>query len=99
MKRIVKVALLSMVVLTLIYVSAVVYLYAGLHADSGYYSYRYVLYTANEYEGDMPPTEWYTMEQLGICAVTEYANGSWLHIGVDLENEPFPLQEETPICR
>jgi hypothetical protein len=90
-------AVLFMMVLTLAYVSAVIYVYADSYADSGYYSYRYVLYGADKYEGDIPPTEWYTMEQLGICDVTEYGNGSWLHIAVDLEKEPFPLQEETPI--
>lgn len=94
MKKIVKVALLSMAVLTVTYVSAVVY--ANTNANA--YSHRYVLYGAFEYESETPPTDWYTPEQLGIYDVIELGeNGSWLHIAVDREKEPFPLQSENPI--
>ena len=96
MKKIVKVALLLMAVLTVAYVSAVVY----ANADVGFnhYSHRYVLYAAFEFEADTPPSEWYTPEQLGIYDVIEYGeNGSyWLHIAVDKEKEPFPLQSANP---
>jgi hypothetical protein len=77
-----------------IYVSAVVY----ADVNSPPYPHRHVLYAAFEYEGDTPPTEWYTPEQLGICDAIEYEeNGSWLHIAVDREKEPFPLQEKQPV--
>lgn len=83
-----------MVILTVIYVSAVVY--ANTNANA--YPHRYVLYGAFEYESETPPTDWYTPEQLGIYAVTELGeNGSSLHIAVDREKEPFPLQSENPI--
>ncbi|MDH5450831.1 MAG: hypothetical protein OEX77_08040 [Candidatus Bathyarchaeota archaeon] len=96
MKKIVQMALLSMAVLTVTYVSAVVY--ANADVGSNYYPHRYVLYAAFKYEADTPPTEWYAPEQLGIYDVIEYGqNGSsWLHIAVDKEREPFPLQSENP---
>jgi len=94
MKRVVKAALILMAILTVIYVSAVVYANVNSHP----YPHRYVLYAAFEYEGDTPPTEWYTPEQLGIYDAIEYEeNGSWLHIAVDREKEPFPLQEKQPV--
>jgi len=82
-----------MMIFTAIYVFAVVY------ANTNSYPYPpYVGYAAVKYEGDTPPTEWYTSEQLGIVHVIEYAeNSSWLHIVVDREKEPFPLQENQPV--
>jgi len=99
MKRVVKAALILMTILTVIYVSAVVYANANANANSSPYPHRYVLYAAFEYEGDAPPAERYTPEQLGIYHVIEYGeNGSyWLHIAVDREKEPFPLQEKQPV--
>ena len=93
MKTVMKVALILMAILTVTYTGVVV------HANTTANSQRYVLYAAFEYEGDTPPTEWYTPEQLGIYGVIEYeGNGSyWLHIAVDREKEPFPLQEKQPI--
>jgi hypothetical protein len=93
MKRVVKAVLVLMAILTVTYVGVVVY------ANTTANSHRYVLYTAFEYEGDTPPTEWYTLEQLGIYGVIEYGGNDsyWLHIAVDREKEPFPLQEKQPI--
>jgi hypothetical protein len=94
-KRMVKAALILMAILTVIYVSAVVYANTNAYP----YPHRYVLYAAFAYESETPPTDWYTPEQLGIYDVIEYGeNGSyWLHIAVDREKEPFPLQSENPI--
>ncbi|MCL6578698.1 MAG: hypothetical protein K6T73_04845 [Candidatus Bathyarchaeota archaeon] len=88
-----KAALILMAVLTVTYVSVVVY------ANTSANSHRYVVYAAFKYEGDTPPTEWYTPEQLGICGVTEHGGNGfyWLHIAVDPEKEPFLLQEKQPI--
>jgi len=95
MEKVLTVILILMVILTVIYVSAVVYANTN---DANAYSHRYVLYGAFEYESETPPTDWYTPEQLGIYGVTELGeNGSWLHIAVDREKEPFPLQSENPI--
>jgi len=88
MKKVVKVVLTLMVVLTAIYVSVVVYANVNSNYDD-------VVYAAFEYESETPPTNWYTPEQLGIVKIIEYGeNGSWLHIVVDPKQEPFPLQEE-----
>ncbi|MCK4482466.1 hypothetical protein KAU55_04520, partial [Candidatus Bathyarchaeota archaeon] len=55
--------------------------------------HRYVGYAAFRYKADIPPTDWYMPEQLGIWNVIEYGeNGFELHIAVDLAKEPFPLQ-------
>jgi len=96
MKKSVKAVLILLVILTVIYVSAVVY--ANTNASACPDPHRCVLYAAFKYEADTSPSEWYTLEQLGICDVIEYVeNGSWLHIAVDREKEPFPLQSENPI--
>lgn len=87
-----------MAILTVIYISVVVYANTNANANSSPYPHRYVLYAAFEYKGDTPPTEWYTPEQLGIYDVIEYGeDGSWLHIAVDREKEPFPLQEKQTV--
>ncbi|MGB9135603.1 MAG: hypothetical protein WCC63_08520 [Candidatus Bathyarchaeia archaeon] len=93
MKRVVTAVLVLMVILTVVYAGMVAY------ASATASSHRYVLYAAFEYEGDTPPTEWYMPDQLGIHGIIEYGeNGSsWLHIAIDREKEPFPLQERQPI--
>lgn len=93
MKKAVEAVLISMAVLTAIYASAVVY----ANVTSNYSNYDEVLYAANRYESETPPAHWYTTEQLGIVGVTEYVGYSWIHISVDPEKEPFPLQRELPI--
>jgi hypothetical protein len=93
MKKVFTVTLILMTILTTIYVSVVVY--ANTNANA--YSHRYVLYGAFEYESETPPTDWYTPEQLGIYDVIEYGENASLHIAVDREKEPFPLQSENPI--
>ena len=93
MKKVFTVTLILMAILTVIYVSAVVC--ANTNANA--YPHRYVLYGAFEYESETPPTDWYTPEQLGIYDVIEYGENGWLHIAVDREKEPFPLQSENPI--
>lgn len=87
MKKIVKVTFALMAMLTAIFVSVVMYTHAG---------YNDVMYAAIEYESAIPPTDWYTPEQLGIVNIIE-REGGWLHTVVDQEKEPFPLQRETPI--
>ena len=96
MKRVMKAVLVLMAILTVAYVGVVVY--ANTDSDYQVCSNRYVLYGAGRYEGDIPPTEWYMPEQLGIYDVIEYTvNSSWVHIAVDREKEPFSLQEKQPI--
>jgi hypothetical protein len=92
MKKAVGAALISMAVLTAIYASVVVYANVSSNYDE-------VVYTAVRYESETPPAYWYTAEQLGIVEVIEYGenDSSWLHIRVDPEKEPFPLQHELPI--
>ncbi len=87
MKNRVKAALLLMAILTVIYVSAVVWAQTN---------YNDVVYAAVEYESEAPPTDWYEPEQLGIVKIIE-REGGWLHTVVDREKEPFPLQSENPI--
>lgn len=89
MKKIVKAVLLLMVALTVIYVSVVVY--ANTNSTYDYANgLRYVGYAAFKYEQDTPPTEWYTLEELGIVEVWEL-NDRALRIAVDREKEPFPF--------
>jgi len=90
--RLSKVVLTLMLALTTIYIIAVVY----ANANSSYSSYRYVVYAAYKYEGDTPPTEWYTPGELGITEVYE-VNIRAVQIVVDRQKEPFPLQLECPI--
>ena len=98
MKRIVKASILLMAILTVIYAGLVAYANAN---PSGLSGHRYILPAAFEYESETPPTEWYTPEQLGIVKIIEHGenNTCWLHVLVDREKEPFPLQEEQPIFK
>jgi len=93
LKKVVKAILLFMTILTVIYVSAVVYANSNYDSSDDFYDYDH-LYAAFEYESDTPPTEWYTPEELGIYDVIERGenDSSWLNIAVDLAKEPFPLQ-------
>jgi hypothetical protein len=91
MKISMKAIAILMVILTVFYVSVVVYANVNSNYDD-------VVYAAFEYESETTPTNWYMPEQLGIVKIIEYEeNGSWLHIVVDPKQEPFPLQEEQPI--
>jgi len=94
MKRTLKICLVVLTILTAAFIGAVAY----ATTNSSYYgSLRYVSYAAYEFKSDMLPAEWYIPEQLGIYEVYEYQGGAWLHIAVDRESEPFPLQEKQPI--
>ena len=97
MRKVLKAALILMTVFSVLYASAIVFAYAvanGNDLDSN----RYVVYAADRYKGDVPPTKWYTPEQLGIDHVIDYKeSNSWLQIAVDRQREPFPLQKETPV--
>lgn len=100
MENVVKATLILMGILTVIYAGAVAYVNANSSLDDNIEGdlSRAVLYAAFEYESETPPSVWYTPEQLGITGVIRYGeNCSWLHIGVDREKEPFPLQREQPI--
>lgn len=81
-----------MAVLTVTYVSVVVY--ANTNSD-----HSDVVYAAFEYESETLPTDWYTPEQLGTIKIIEYGENEtyWLHVVIDCQKEPFPLQEEQPI--
>lgn len=90
MKKAVKAALLLVIILTVIYAIVVVYANTNLRSPKP-------LYAAFEYESETPLASWYTLEQLGIVNVIEYEENGWIHIEVDREKEPFPLQSELPI--
>ena len=81
-----------MTILTVIFVSLVIY--ANVNANANFHDYanshRYVVYAAYKYEQDTPPTEWYTPEELGIVEVYE-VNSRAVQIIVDREKEPFPF--------
>ena len=97
MKRIVKASILLLAILTVIYAGLVAYANAN---PSGLSGHRYIVPAAFEYESETPPTEWYTPEQLGIVDTVYYEeNCTWFHAIVELEKEPFPLQEEQPIFK
>lgn len=88
MKRVMKVALFLMAMLTVVYAGLVVY----ANSNSGYLDAAYV---AGEYKSEKPATDWYTPEQLGIVEIIEHEYGEndtyWLVVVVDREKEPFPL--------
>jgi hypothetical protein len=101
MKKTVLAFLFSMTVLTVGYAGFLVYLSASsvsAHqqtSDSGYL----VVYSAEEYVSEEPPTTMYTREELGIVEVIDYGveSPTWVHVVVDREKEPFPLQKNSPI--
>ena len=100
MQKVAKAALILMTLLTVIYIGAVVFTFGNAEMDDyfGPHSNHTVVYAADRYEGDTPPTNWYTLEQLGIYGVIGYRAGdSWLQIAVDREKEPFSLQGK-PQC-
>jgi len=84
MKRVIKVILMLMATLTAIYAGILVYANTSTDYDS-------VVYAAFKYESEIPPSEWYTPEQLGIVNIMPQ-EGGWLQIDVDKKQEPFPLQ-------
>jgi len=101
MKRIEKIALSVLLVLTLIYIGAV--MYVGTKSSSRYVTIAHnVLLGAFKYTGEMPPSMWYAPEQLGIVGVIEYYDDkgdiSWLHVEVS-ESDHERLQEEQPIFK
>jgi hypothetical protein len=94
MKRmeIVKILSILMAIATVIYVGAEVYGYSNSS------QIRDVVYFADLYEGESSPPI-YTPEQLGIVQVgLDYENNTkGVHIIVDKDREPFPLQTVQPI--
>jgi hypothetical protein len=81
-----------MVILTTIYISAVVYAKVDVNSYDYANSHRYVVYAAYERESDTPPTEWYTPEELGIVEIWDIGKeGGAVQIVVDREKEPFPF--------
>lgn len=87
---IVLLAAIVMTIATGIYVRAEAYAYSNSSRGD-------VLYASNLYESENPPPHWYEPEELGIIEVIEYENTTSVHINVDKEREPFPLQEVQPI--
>ena len=86
----VKAALILMTILTVIFVSVVMYVNANANFHDYANSHRYVVYAAYKHEQDTPPTEWYTPEELGIVEVWELGNRT-VQIVVDRRKEPFPF--------
>ena len=105
MRNLVKASLLLMAILTVVYAGLVVYAYANANSSNanssnGLSGHRYVVYAAFERESETPPTEWYTPEELGIVEIPDYEEDyTWFQVVVELEKEPFPLQEEQPIFK
>ena len=91
MKGTVKAVLILMVILTVIYASTVVYVNTTTSLN--------LVYAADLYKSGASPSNWYTPDQLGIVDIIEYEanNSCWLHVVVDRDKEPFPLQREQPI--
>lgn len=81
----------------------VAYLCFVVYANVSEEARRLVCYGAFEYNGPFPPPiiyqeerlKIYKPEELGIVSFHKYENEThyWLHIGVDKDKEPFPLQE------
>ncbi len=88
--KIVKILALVMSITTAMYIGAEAYAYSNSARGD-------VLYAADLYDSENPPPPIYTHEQLGIVEVIEYENTTSVHINVDKEREPFPLQEVQPI--
>jgi hypothetical protein len=87
-----KAVLIVMVILTVIYVSAVAYTHAYPHVVVDLAAYKY--------EADTTPVEWYTPEELGIVEIYKFGEEHppyALKIVVDPEKAPFLSQSETPI--
>jgi hypothetical protein len=87
--------LLVMSILTAAYLALVVY----ANTDLANNDKLYPVYAAFEYKSQ--PSTWNTTEELGIIEVIEYGNETsyWLHVVVDPDKEPFPLQEVQPIFK
>jgi len=88
--KIIGILAIVMAIATAIWVGAEAYAYSN-------HSRGDVLYAADLYTSEIPPPIWNTTEQLGIVEVIEYENTTSVHINVDKEREPFPLQEVQPI--
>jgi len=88
--KIVKILAIVMIATTAIYVGIEAYAYSNSSMGD-------VLYAADLYPSE--PVTWYPPEELGIVQVIEYENTTSVHINVDKEKEPFPLQEVQPIFR
>ena len=101
MKKTVLAFLFSMTVLTVGYAGFLVYLSASscsAHqqiSDSGYL----VVYSAEEYVSEEPPTTLYTQQELGIVEVMDHGveSPTWVHVAVNREKEPFSLPKNMPI--
>jgi len=91
---------LRKIFLTLSLILTVVSIIISVYANTNSPDSHYVLYAAFECQPEPSDKVW-TKEQLGIIDVLEYGNEThfWLHITVDLQKEPFPLQEEEPIFK
>lgn len=104
MWNLLKAALVSLVVITLVYAGTVAYVAYTIINDEPYYDLIYQPsrpppnngYPAFLYNGT--PTGWYTPEQLGIYALTSDEEGDPLiFVLIDKDREPFPLMDKQPI--
>jgi hypothetical protein len=101
MKKIVWAFLFSMAVLTVSY--AGFWLYPSASSYSGHLrtsgSGYLVVYAAEEYVSEEPPATLYTQMELGIVDVLDYGveSPTWVHVAVNREKEPFPLQKNMPV--
>ena len=94
--KVLKSAAVLMVLLSLTYVSCAVY---AASVSNVHLRYSEVLYAAVKYESDDPPLFYYLPEELGIIEIHNHGRSdpSWVHVSVDPQKEPFPLQKEEPI--
>lgn len=95
MRKAVKACVITMAILTAIYIGVIAY----ANSNSNGKSYRYLVYGAYRYESDTEPPVWYMPEELGIVQTNDFGkdNPVFVEIIVDIEKEPFPLQHEQPI--
>lgn len=95
MRKVMKIALISMSVLTVIYISTAIYANASSIGSSS--SSKGL--TAFQYESETPPTKWYMPEELGIVGIIEIGNSTHYALLVDVYDSPFDLQAEQPIFK
>jgi len=90
-----KIALISMSVLTVIYISTAIYTNASSIGSNG----KSKGLVAYEYESETPPTKWYMPEELGIVSFMEIGNSTRYALLVGVYDPPFDLQAEQPIFK
>lgn len=88
--------ILSMSILTVIYVSAVVYAINANSADSNI-DEGYWLLAADLYENQ--PSSWYTPEELRITKIIEYKETTSIHVAIPRDVNYTEMIEQQPIFK